>query len=92
MGDPVPVLTLSEAVAAVRALPREGRGAALRGLAAAACHRAGAGDGFTVFDPLECTPDLSGACPERRPPFGEDRVCLVHLDSEVACPHGGTER
>jgi hypothetical protein len=81
-------MSLSEAVAAIRDMPPEGRGSAVRNLAEALGHRVGAGAGFTVFDPLECTPDIGGLCPHRvRRLAGEDRLCLAWLDPEVACPH-----
>lgn len=81
-------MTLSEVVAAIRALPPERRGQVVRDLVDAAATRIAAGEAFTVFDPLECTPDIGGLCPQRvRRLASEDRVCLAWIDPDVSCPH-----
>ncbi|HSB20272.1 MAG TPA: hypothetical protein VLD85_09715 [Anaeromyxobacteraceae bacterium] len=81
-------MSLSEAMAAIRATPDPGRSAAMRRLVEALTQRLAAGEDFTVLDPLECTPDLGGRCPQRtRGSPVEDRVCLAWLDGDVACPH-----
>jgi hypothetical protein len=81
-------MTLAQVVAAIRALPRERRGQVVRDLVDAAASRIAGGESFTVFDPLECTPDIGGLCPHRvRHLASEDRVCLAWIDPAVTCPH-----
>lgn len=81
-------MTLAEVVASIRALPAERRGQVVRDLVDAATTRIATGEAFTVFDPLECTPDIGGLCPHRvRRLAAEDRVCLAWIDPDVTCPY-----
>jgi len=80
-------MSLDQALAAIRAMPPQDRVAAVEALARAATRGLeGQGNGWTVFDPLECTPDVATRCDYRGGP-GKGRICLVAIDDRVGCPH-----
>jgi len=85
----MPLMTLAEACRHVAGQPAGVRGAACRDLAAAAL--AGlAAPSLSVFHPLECLPADASRCADLgRPAASGERVCLVALDREVACPRSG---
>ncbi|HVP67901.1 MAG TPA: hypothetical protein VMT17_11620 [Anaeromyxobacteraceae bacterium] len=80
-------MTLEEAAKAIRAMPREERHRALQALADAAGDGLASGPsaGWTILDPLQCTPDMAAHCDYRGGP-GSGRICLVAVDG-LDCPH-----
>jgi len=80
-------MTLAQAVAAIRAMPPQERVAAVEALASTASGGPeGPGEGWKVFDPVECTPEVATRCDYRGGP-GKGRICLVAIDERVGCPH-----
>jgi hypothetical protein len=83
-------MRLDEALAAIRAMPEDERTAAIEQLARAV--RASADDrvSWTVFDPLECTPDMAARCwSGRRTMVVNERACAAMFEPTLVCPHYG---
>jgi hypothetical protein len=79
--------SLREAVEAVRAMAFADRGGALLALAAAATADAADGPGWTVFHPLECTPDVAARCWHAgRSMVVDGRICSALVDPDGPCP------
>lgn len=86
-------MTLDQAIAAIRAMPYGARADAVERLSRAVWAGIERGDGWEVFDPLECTPDMAARCSYRgRTMVVGDRVCAAVFDPTMPCPHGATVR
>jgi len=84
--NPMPLMTLAEACRHLAGQPAGVRGPACRDLATSALDGLAA-PSLTVFHPLECLPADASRCAELgRPAASGERVCLVALDEEEACP------
>jgi hypothetical protein len=79
--------TLADAIEAIREMPPEDRGGALLALAAAAASEAGDGARWTVFHPLECTPDVAARCWHAgRSMVVDGRICAAAVEPDGPCP------
>jgi len=85
----VGLMSLEQACAAISTFPPAERAGASRALAAAVAGRLNDGPGWSVLDPLQCTPDRAAHClSEGTAVAVGNQVCLSVLDRGLVCPFG----